>query len=69
MRDASHNHNTPNASSHKSIMTPADKETLKTLLARIGRRWWGVVPGSRIVKSSTAPADLTMRPPVTSGLL
>ena len=50
-------------------MTAADKETLKTLLARIGRRLWGVVPGSRIVKSSTAPADLTMRLPGTSGLL
>ena len=50
-------------------MTPADKETLKTLLARIGRRLWGVVPCSHIVKSSTAPADLTMCPPGTSGLV
>ena len=54
MRDASHNHKARNASSHRSIMTPADKETLKTLLARIGRRLWGVVPCSHIVKSSTA---------------
>ncbi len=47
-------------------MTSAGKEILKTLLARIGRRLCGVVPGSRIVKSSTAPADLTMRLPDTS---
>lgn len=65
--DASHNHNSRVASRRTASTQRSISYFSRRGKAPIGRRGMRVVPCGRSVKSSTAPADLTLRPPDTSG--